>query len=225
MGSTTKTIKLTKEDAARLADLAAGSGRSLSQLVGDALEQAVDGGLDPCEPLPAGPRMIGPRLDVELVARAEEKATRAGVSFGAYMRTALAGYLELLAELGGDVDGDEDDGGPLSMILSRERRQAAIAGALAASLRRTVPEPDPAPSTPTATPRLRRPLDGWVVSGCLHVTREPPDAGGFVRCRTCGRSALPAEPGSGEWLSAVERERLRRRRPSSSSGVSSRLRG
>ena len=203
MASRRITFKVAPAAAAELEQIADADGTSVTQLVGEALEDAVAHGLDAeAEPFAAGSRVLAARLDGRLVGRAEAKAAAAGVSFGSFVRAALGGYL-----VADEEDGEDD---PWAVLLDRDRRQAAIAGAVAGGLRRVSAGQRPEP-LPAAPPPLRPRPDGLVVvRDCLHVTRELPDAAGYVLCSICSRYGPVAPPGSREHTHVVMREQLRR---------------
>lgn len=228
--SSTKAIKLAAVEAERLRGLAVDAEVSVSQLVSDALAEAVANGLGRrTVPLAAGPKVIGPRLDDELIAAAAGEAAECGLSFSAYARAALGAYLALLEELGGGEPGagyedePDDDDEPESVDDDEweqaepglvERAAAAVVHKAADVLERPARPTEPAPRD---RPK-RRPAALSVVDGCLHVTREAPDEAGYVDCEECGgRRAQVLPPDSPEVALVLERERTRRAAMSSGS--------
>ena len=201
----TRTLRLRDDAAEELASVAAEDGLSVSGLIAEALEDAVENGLDAdVEPLPTGSRTVGAALDERLIRRVARAAAEEGLTFSGFARQALAGYLA--------GDDDEDD---WPALFDPERRREVAAGAVASGLRRlgsareSKPEALPSPPAP-ARPRP----DGTlvVVAGCLHVTSEQPDAGGHVLCSVCRRYAPIAPAGSIEHTHVLMREQLRRER-------------
>lgn len=198
----TRTLRLREDAAEELASIAAEDRLSVSGLIAEALEEAVENGLDSdSEPLPAGSRIVGAALDERLIRRVARAAETEGLTFSDFARAALASYL---------VEEEHDD--LRRTLFDHERRRETVAEA-AAGLRRLAasrhPKPEPLPSPP---PPAQPGRDGTfvVVRECLHVTRERPDAAGYVLCSECGRWAPIAPPGSIEYQHVVMREQLRR---------------
>lgn len=233
--SRTKAIRLAPAEAHRLADLAAAADISVSALVSDALEDAIGRGLNlRASPLAAGKKVIGPRLDDDLIADAESEAGEYELSFSAYARAALGGYLMLLEELGsrdelGDApsveygqleiaaDGPNSDGQSVAPFLAwaaealTARRPATVTAEIGRDGAEDAPSASLAPEVETLRSPQTRPRSApTVVSGCLHVTRAKPDAAGYVECEECGRYAPILPPESPEVAHLLERERARR---------------
>jgi hypothetical protein len=200
----TRTLRLRDDAAEEVASVAEAEGLSVSGLIAEALEDAVENGLDDiAEPFPAGSRTVGAALDERLIRRVARAAEAENLTFSDFARAALAGYL---------VEG-EDDRWPA--VFDHERRREAVADAAAAGLRRLAAArsatPEPLSSLPPPA-QARREGTFVVVRDCLHVTRERPDAAGYVLCSECGRWAPIAPPGSIEYQHVVMREQLRRER-------------
>jgi hypothetical protein len=200
-----KSVKLAPTALAELVDAAEAEGLSVSRLVAEALREAVRHSLDDdVEPLSAGDRVLSVSLEEGLIRKAEARAVELGLSFGAYLRHALGGYLFTEEE----EEEDEDDF--WSLLLDRERRQEAVAETIAGGVRRLVSS---RPSRPELS--ARRSGSGLsMCSTCRRIVQAQPDALGNVACPYCGTYAPPldAPPNAEARLREEEADRQRRAR-------------
>jgi hypothetical protein len=202
-------LTVSSEPAEVLRRLAEANQSSLSELVVDAVECALEQGSQPVRPLPAGSARIRVRLDEDTLAAVRDEAADFDVSISAYVRSALAGYLVMLEVLGGgepdwsdvpkenEVDYDDEEAEEDKNEADDERD-----------------EDDPVPPTRASVSepasrvnRVRRSRTGHVtaVSGCLHLTRNKPDESGYVSCSECGRYASVVPPSSPEFAHLIQR--------------------
>jgi len=194
------TIKVSDDTVRMLDELAMVAGVSVSEVVREALSEELDSGV----PVPAGPHVIGTRLDDDTAAALRDEAAEAGVSVAFCARARLGAYLEHLEALGNGEPGyldARDTGADLGVL----------ADGVAQVLRRVVETMEHyAPTSPAV--ELAIVSHRSVMLRCGHRA-DPPLPTRCLRCGARARGPLGSQPGlSADSIGRILRQWSRRGR-------------